>query len=101
MTKLPAFGFLFSTPIRVGVVAKSVILGILFITSFILILRAVEVTKLVILGTSFSTSSILTQRVVLVATSVISSISSLTYLILALHASFHIALLHHLVYLIQ
>ena len=46
-------GILFSTAVRAVVVAKLVILGILFLTSFILVLRAAVVTKLVILGISF------------------------------------------------
>ena len=44
--------FLFSTKILV-VVAKLIILGILFLASFVLALRAVVVAKLVILGISF------------------------------------------------
>ena len=40
------------------VVAKLVILGILFLTSFILALRAAVLAKLVALGTSFSNSFI-------------------------------------------
>ena len=41
---------LFSTAVRAVVVAKLVILGILFLTSFILALRAAVVAKLIILG---------------------------------------------------
>ena len=47
--------------------AKLLILGILFLTSFVLALRAAVVAKLVILGISFLTPFILTLRVVLVA----------------------------------
>ena len=48
-------GILFSTAVRaVTAVAKLVILGILFLTSFILALRTAVATKLVILGVSFS-----------------------------------------------
>ena len=43
-------GILFSTAVRAVVVTKLVILGILFLTSFILGLRAVFAAKLVILG---------------------------------------------------
>ena len=43
-------GILFSTTVRAVVVTKLVILGILFLTSFILGLRAVFAAKLVILG---------------------------------------------------
>ena len=58
-------------------VAKLVILGILFLISFILALRAVVVVaKLVRLGISFLTSFILALRVVLVAKLVISGILS-------------------------
>ena len=46
------------------VLAKLVILGTLFLTSFILALRAVFEDKLVILGISFLTSFILALRVV-------------------------------------
>ena len=46
--------------------AKLLILGILFLTSFVLALRAAVVAKLVILGISFLTPFILTLRVVLV-----------------------------------
>ena len=49
-TILVTLGILFSTAARGVIVAKLVILGILFLTSFILALRAVVVAKLVILG---------------------------------------------------
>ena len=50
MTKSLTLGILFSTAIRAVVVAKLVILGILFSTWFILALKAELVAKLVILG---------------------------------------------------
>ena len=51
LTKLLTVGILFSTAVRaVVVVAKLVILGILFLISFMLALRTVVVAKLVILG---------------------------------------------------
>ena len=54
MTYLLWLGILFSTAVRgVVVVAKLVILGILFLTSFILLLREALVTRLVILGIPF------------------------------------------------
>ena len=53
LTKLLTLGILFSTTVRAVVVAKLVILDILFLTSFILALTAVVVAKLVILGVSF------------------------------------------------
>ena len=46
-------GILFSAAVRAVVVAKLVILGILFLTSFILALSEVVETKLVILGICF------------------------------------------------
>ena len=55
LTKL----LIFSTAVRAVVVAKLVILGILFLTTFISALRAVVVAKLVILRISFLTSFIL------------------------------------------
>ena len=78
LTKLSTLGVLFSTAVRTVVVAKLVILGILFLTSFILALRVVLVAKLVISG-------------------ILSSI----FLILALYTSLLTTsfLLHHLVYL--
>ena len=51
-TKLLTLGILFSTAFRAVVVDNLVILGILFLTSFILALRVVVVAKLVILGIS-------------------------------------------------
>ena len=64
------------------------ILGILFLTSFILALREELITKLVILGISPLTWFILALRVVLVAKLVISGILSSIFLILALYTSF-------------
>ena len=62
MTKLLTLGILFSTAVRAVLVAKLVILGILPLTSFILVLRAAVVSKLVILGISLLTSFILALR---------------------------------------
>ena len=59
MTRLLWSGVLFSTAIRAAVVARLVILGILFLTSFILALRVVLVAKLTILGVLSSISLIL------------------------------------------
>ena len=80
MTKSLKLGILLSTAAVAVVVAKLVILSILFITSFILALRVVLVAKLVLSG-------------------ILSSIT----LILALYTSSltTIFLLHHLVYLNQ
>ena len=71
MYKLLTLGILFSTVVRAAIVAKLVILGILFLISFILALRAVLEAKL-------KTSSILL---------VIGNLSSI-FLILALYASY-------------
>ena len=95
LTKLLTLGILFWTAVRVVVVAKLVILGILFLTSCILALRAVVVATSVVLGISFLTSFVLALIFVLVAKLVISGILSSIFLILT---SF---LLHHLIYLNQ
>ena len=50
---------LFSKAVRAAVEAKLVILGILFLTSFVLALKAVVLAKSVILGISLLTSFIL------------------------------------------
>ena len=64
--------------------------------------RAVVIAKLVILGISFLTSFILALRVVLVAKLVISDILSSIFFILAFYLFYqHYFLLHHLVYLSQ
>ena len=63
-------------------------LGILFLTSFILLLRAAVVAKLIMLGILLLISFILALRVVLVAKLVISSILSSIFFILALYTSF-------------
>ena len=70
-TKLLTLGILFSTAVRVVVVANLVILAILSLTSFILALRAVVVAKLVKLDISFQTSFMQALTVVLVAKLVI------------------------------
>ena len=64
--------------------AKLLTLGILFSTT----VKPGEVAKLVILGISFLTSFILAFRVVLVANLVISGILSSIFLISPLYASF-------------
>ena len=53
LTILLTLSILFSNAERAVVVTELVILGILFLTSFVLSLRVVVVTKLVILGISF------------------------------------------------
>ena len=87
MTKLLRLGIFFSTAVRAVVVAKLVILGILFLTLFILTVSAAVEAKLVILGISYLTSFVLSLKVVLVAKLVISAILSSIFLILALYTS--------------
>ena len=60
----------------------------MFLTSYILVLRAAVVAKLIILCISFLTSFILVLRVVLVAKLVISGILSSIFFILSLYTSF-------------
>ena len=68
-------GILLSPAVRtMVVVTKLLILGISFLTSFILALTTTVVANLVILGILFLTSFILALRVVLVAKSVISGV---------------------------
>ena len=88
MTTLLKLGILFSIAVSTVLVAMSGISGMLFSTSFILVLRAVVVAKLVILGILFLTAFILALRVVLLAKLVISGISSSIFFILALYTSF-------------
>ena len=83
-TKLLTLVVLLSTAVKVALaVAKLVILDILFLSSFILALKAVVVAKLVILGMSFLISFILVLRVALVVKLVISGIFFSIFLILA------------------
>ena len=88
LTKLLTLGISFSTAVKAVVVAKLVIIDILFLTSFILALRAVVAAKLVILDILLLISFILALRLVLVAKLVMLGILSSIFLILALHASF-------------
>ena len=67
MTKLETLDILFSTAVRVVVVAKLVLIGISPLTSFILALIEALVAKLVTLGISPLTSFILALRETLVA----------------------------------
>ena len=88
LTKLLTLGILISKALRtVVVVAKLVILGILFLTSFILTLRAAVVAQLVLSGIFFLASSVLALQVVLAAKVVISGILSSIFLTLELYAS--------------
>ena len=87
LTKLLTLGILISKALRtVVVVAKLVILGILFLTSFILTLRAAVVAQLVLSGIFFLASFVLALQVVL-AVLVISGILSSIFLTLELYAS--------------
>ena len=85
--KLQTLSILCSMAIKAALVAKLVVLGTLFLTSFILALRAVAVPKLVILGILFFASFIVALRVVLVGKVVISSILSSIYLTLLSYTS--------------
>ena len=92
LTKLLTSSIIFSTAVRVVLVAKSVILDSSPVISFILALRAAVVAKLVILGISTLTSIhlspfsfILALREALVAKLVISDILSSIVLILTLY----------------
>ena len=67
LAKLPACGISFSTAVSALVVSKSVMLGVLPLTSLILALREAVVATLVIRGILFLTSIILVLRVVLIA----------------------------------
>ena len=88
LTKLLTLGILISKALRtVVVVAKLVILGILFLTSFILTLRAAVVAQLVLSGIFFLASFVLALQVVLTAKVVISGILSSIFLTLELYAS--------------
>ena len=87
-TKLIKSGILFLTAVRTVVAGKSVISGILVLTSFILALREVVEAKLVIPCLSFLILFILALRVVSVATLVIPCTLPSIILILALYTSF-------------
>ena len=76
LSKLITLGFLFSAVLRPIVAAKLEILGILSLTSFIVVSRAAVVVKLVILCISLLSLFIFELRIVLVAKIVISGISS-------------------------
>ena len=76
LSKLITLGFLFSAVLRAIVAAKLEILGILSLTSFIVVSRAAVVVKLVILCISLLSLFIFELRIVLVAKIVISGISS-------------------------
>ena len=82
LTKLLTLGISYSTAVRVVVVAKLLILSILFLSSFILTLRAVvAAAKLVTLGTSHLTSFILALTEVLVTKLVTSGVLSSIFFI--------------------
>ena len=76
LSKLITLDFLFSAVLRAIVAAKLEILGILSLTSFIVVSRAAIVVKLVILCISLLSLFIFELRIVLVAKIVISGISS-------------------------
>ena len=69
LTKLLMLGILFSTAVSTEVVAKPVILGISFLTSFVFVLRIVLVAKLLISGILSSIHFILALYSVFLTTS--------------------------------
>ena len=77
LTKLLILGILFSTAVNEEVVARPVILGISFFTSFIFVLRLVLVTKLLISGILSSISFILALYSVFLTTSFLSRLLNL------------------------
>ena len=86
MTNLLTLDILFSTAVIAVIVPTLVILGILFLISFILALRAVVVTSK--LGIPFWTAFMLALRVVLVVNLVKLGILFSIFLILALYTLF-------------
>ena len=106
MTKILTLGILFSAAVIAVLVAKLLILGILFLTSFILALRVVLVANIVIFGisssilfilalyTSFLTTSCLTTSLSLLKSAgtgtnlSTSNLSTLFYLNLLEHFQF-------------
>ena len=113
LTKLLVSGILFSTTVNAEVVARPVVLGILFLTSFIFVLRIVLVARLLISGilssifftfplysvflkTSFLTTSLnLLKSVGAGANSSISSLSTVVFNLLKLFGK-----LSYLIYLL-
>ena len=79
LTKLLTLRNLFSTVVRIVVVATLVIYHILFLTSFILALRVAVVATLVIPGISFLALFILALRVVLVKLVILGILSSIFF----------------------
>ena len=88
LTKLLTLGISFSTAVTAAAIVAKLVIGILFLNSFILALREVVVAKLMILDSLLLNSFILPLRVVLVAKLVISGILSSIFLILELYTSF-------------
>ena len=80
LTRLLALGIFFSSAVGAVVVTKFTILGILFLTSFILALRRGVAAKLVIVSISLLTSFILALRVVLTASNIRYFIYNIFYL---------------------
>ena len=77
LTKLLVLGILFSTAVNSEVVAKPVILGILFLTSFMFVLRLILVTKLLISGILSSIIFILAPHSVFLTTSFLTTLLNL------------------------
>ena len=77
MTKLLVSGILVSTAVNAEVVAKPVILGISFLTSFIFVLRLLLVAKLLISGILSSIFFILALYSVFLTTSLLTILLNL------------------------
>ena len=77
LTKLLILGILFSTVVNAEVVAKPVILGISFLTSFIFVLRLLLVAKLLISGILSSMFFILASYSVFSTTSLLTTLLNL------------------------
>ena len=77
LTKLLILGILFSTEVHAEVVAKPVILGILFLISFIFVLRLLLVAKLLISGILTSIFFILASYSVFLTASFLTTLLNL------------------------
>ena len=92
LTKLLTLGILFLIKVNAEVVAKPLILGVLFLTSFIFVLRFVLVAKLLILGILSSILFILALYSVFLTT------SFLTTLLIYLNQQEQVLIYRYLIY---
>ena len=77
LTKILTLAILFSTAVNAEVVAKALIFGVSFLTSFIFVLRIVLVAKLVISGISSSIFFIFALYSVFLKTSFLTTLLNL------------------------